>query len=112
MAIVPSTLRMLDRTGCATDAGGTLVRTTSETCCERSRNGKNRSGSAVGVSGRPRDFVSATTPTIDSQGFADVSDPILMRLPTGSWPGQKRVTTRSLTITAGEAGVISDSRNV
>ena len=56
------------------------------------------SGSAVGFCGRPRYFTSPTTPTIDSQGLLDVSGPNFMRLPIGSCPGQKRLTTRSLTI--------------
>ena len=66
------------------------MRTTIETCCARSMNGKYRSGSAVGFSGSPRYFTSPTTPTIVSQGFCDASGPSLIRLPIGILSGQKR----------------------
>src|SRR5437762_8067443 len=104
--------RIVCRTAAASDAGGTVARSTSDACAARSRNGKYRSGSAVGFSGRPRYFTSAATPTIDSHGAVPVKRPILIRLPIGSWPGQKRLATRSLTITALDEGTASDGRNV
>src|SRR6267378_7518741 len=105
--IVESTPRTAARTEGPSDAGGTDVRTTSDTCCARSMNGKYRSGSGVGLSGSARYFISPTTPTIDSHGDLFVNEPCLIRFPIGSRPGQKRVTTRSLTTTAVESGVIS-----
>src|SRR3989449_10193791 len=105
--IVESTPRTAVRTDGASDTGGTDVRTTSDTCCARSMNGKYRSGSGVGLSGSPRYFMSPTTPTIDSHGDLFVNEPCLIRLPIGSWPGQNRVTTRSLTTTAVESGALS-----
>src|SRR5438034_2013915 len=107
-----STSRIAARTAGATDAGSTLVRITSDDCCPRSRNGKYKSGSAVGFSGSPRYFTSPTTPTIVSHGLVDDSDPNLIRLPIGSWPGQNRFATRSLTTTAGPAGTASSGRKV
>ena len=53
-----------------------------------------------------------TTPTIVNHGFWDVSGPNFTRLPIGSCPGQNRLITRSLTISAGEAAVSSDSSKV
>ena len=70
------------------------------------------SGSPVGFCGRPRYFTSPTTPTIDIQGLVDVSEPNFTRLPIGSCPGQKRLTTPSLTTAAVEVGEISGSVNV
>src|SRR5512138_2993587 len=71
------------------------------------------SGSAVGFCGRPRYFTSPTTPTIDIQGLVDVGElPNFTRLPIGSCPGQKRLTTPSLTITAGDVGDTSASVKV
>ena len=49
---------------------------------------------------------------IVSQAPVDAIGPNLIRLPIGSCPGQKRLTTRSLTITAGEPAVASASVNV
>ena len=107
-----STARIAARSGATSDAGATLARTASAICALRSANGRYRSGSLVGFSGRPRYFTSPTTPTIESHGLVDVSPPNLIRLPIGSCPGQKRFTRRSLTTTAAGDGIASASVNV
>src|SRR5438128_9365364 len=104
--------RTAARTVAISDDGGTVVRRTMPTSELRSVNGRKISGSAVGFCGRPRYFSSPTTPTIDIHGLFEVSEPNFTRLPIGSCPGQKRLTTPSLTITAGAVGEISASLNV
>ena len=49
---------------------------------------------------------------MDIQGLFDSGDPNFTRLPIGSCPGQKRLATFSLTITAVDVGEISVSVNV
>lgn len=50
-------------------------------------------------------------PTISSHGFVESSPPIVIRLPIAFWPGQKRRTTLSLTMTTGLVEVASASVN-
>src|SRR5687768_7138985 len=71
------------------------------------------SGSGVGLSGSARYFVSATVPTISSQGLVGWSWPLgLIRLPIGFWFGQNRFARLSLTMTTELVGVRSASLNV
>ena len=78
----------------------------------RSLIGQKMSGSAVGFSGSARYFISPTTPTMVCQGDLDGAPPGLIRLPIGSWPGQKRRATPWLTTTMLPSPCISVSLKV
>ena len=78
--------------------GSVELRMTINILRRRALNGINASGSAVGLSGSPRYFISATTPIIVDHGSVESGPPALIRLPIGSSPGQNRRVRLSVTL--------------
>src|ERR1700722_16967762 len=93
-----STCRSVFRTDEVMTDGSSDVRPSTEKSRDRSLKTRKRSGSAVGLSGKPRYFRSCTTPIIVSHGRGELRPPTLIRLPMGFRPGQKRLTRLSVTI--------------